>query len=610
MHLGCRESIILSTSVGTIVGIVFTGFHAVNECKARRLSINTNRASEILKTRHGVLAYDAFCLIILMPFFWFLVFANENSIPSLCSLAVRFEILAYNIQNFLLYRLLLAKVGLVNARPQLKKVFNVFDLTLFFVYLPIVITFSTGLVRKFGVRPTSVANADGGNQVCGMEANKSVLATMLFFDLAYSIIFLGIFTYLLCNPPRRESKKRNLRLVFRTLCWSFLALVSTSMFIVSFGLLLSENDVVPLGLVTFLCSVDVTANLTCLNLTWDLKYYYLVLNYLFPKTFPEINNTNRSQIVSRCYPSPSEMKGEMSSSTVSRARSQSRVATSHLQIRSPPMKRNGRSSTITGPLNQRGSSSSSQVMSHFSSSQIHNNSNFKSGARMSHGSSMKSQEGETKLEVQDSEIAAGERGISEGSLKLDITHVNDNTASFVARSIRNQHFFATSLEQHTPETNFEDEKKINLGVSPMSSPCGKDVAQLRSCRGERCFSPSLKEIGLMQKRTPQGSPMSPRCAPSLTKKVGVHKALDENIGKDPSQGKSRKCPEKFTFNNPNEDVKNTKGPRTRWSIRNKPFPPTKLPSTRNAEQSNRKNITIALTKCTRLRNKTATTKEK
>eukprot|EP00469_Lotharella_globosa_P015128 CAMPEP_0167821594 /NCGR_PEP_ID=MMETSP0112_2-20121227/6894_1 /TAXON_ID=91324 /ORGANISM="Lotharella globosa, Strain CCCM811" /LENGTH=267 /DNA_ID=CAMNT_0007722601 /DNA_START=183 /DNA_END=985 /DNA_ORIENTATION=- len=187
-----------------------------------------------------------------------------------CRIAVGGGFLAYNLLNVLLYRLLLDKTYLVDHQSHclgLKKAMYFFLYFMFFPLVAIAVCLPFWYVAVVG-RIETIA---GGQYCCGYIP-APLITLMAITDSGYSLTLLGMFVYPLAHPARSESVERNKKVIARTAVYGIIIQRITST----------------------AATLDLSVNLFSINMTWDPKYYLLVLRHYFPSLERESRPTPHS----------------------------------------------------------------------------------------------------------------------------------------------------------------------------------------------------------------------------------------------------------------------------------------------------------------------------
>jgi len=297
------ESLLASSSVASGLAVIFSLFHILGVVRRRIIREGYYAQLRAAQVNRGILFYNIFTMVFYCPLIWILTALDfDNKDLHICQGSVLWGVLAYTIQNILLYRLLLAKSDLVDgitlpspndslshSHPcgQVKKLIWRF---LHFVFFPAVL-FSTLAGLPFGGIPWVSTEARfftyEGRTYCGFVIPLPVVFLMGITDTAVSITLLGLFVHALARPFREESRVRNRGTIWRTVSWTVAAVLSTFWFFLLGAILAVNHPIMAYGIVVVWATLDVIVNIVVINMTWDPIFYYTVAAFMLQQCMSE-----------------------------------------------------------------------------------------------------------------------------------------------------------------------------------------------------------------------------------------------------------------------------------------------------------------------------------
>mmetsp|Transcript_10870 Transcript_10870/g.21497 ORF Transcript_10870/g.21497 Transcript_10870/m.21497 type:complete len:357 (+) Transcript_10870:64-1134(+) len=279
--------------VVAFLSTIFLILHCLNEIRVRyNPPPSLHREREILRIRVGIICYNAIAMFLYLPVAFTQLQPSTDRDITECRIAVGGGFLAYNLLNVLLYRLLLDKTYLVDHQSHclgLKKAMYFFLYFMFFPLVAIAVCLPFWYVAVVG-RIETIA---GGQYCCGYIP-APLITLMAITDSGYSLTLLGMFVYPLAHPARSESVERNKKVIARTAWYTALAVLSTILFLTLGVYLDLQYGIIIQRITSTAATLDLSVNLFSINMTWDPKYYLLVLRHYFPSLERESRPTPHS----------------------------------------------------------------------------------------------------------------------------------------------------------------------------------------------------------------------------------------------------------------------------------------------------------------------------
>uniref|UniRef100_A0A7S3ZBU3 Uncharacterized protein n=2 Tax=Lotharella globosa TaxID=91324 RepID=A0A7S3ZBU3_9EUKA len=210
--------------------------------------------------------------------------ADIHSGDEVCYLSFPLSLSIYCLCNILKLRLLILRTALMDsgrARRCIRScLIETMTITLVAILLALILEHTLfGKNELLVLRPSE---ACGGNYCVAENTSVESVAISLIVDLVFNAAALGMYIPALWNPHREESRERYRKLAIRTLAWNSLQVLSTTAVHVFYIVIVTVDMEVLRSTLILLLSADLLINLMCINMTWECKFYWVVLCQLCP----------------------------------------------------------------------------------------------------------------------------------------------------------------------------------------------------------------------------------------------------------------------------------------------------------------------------------------
>eukprot|EP00471_Norrisiella_sphaerica_P002067 CAMPEP_0184483618 /NCGR_PEP_ID=MMETSP0113_2-20130426/5302_1 /TAXON_ID=91329 /ORGANISM="Norrisiella sphaerica, Strain BC52" /LENGTH=408 /DNA_ID=CAMNT_0026864155 /DNA_START=792 /DNA_END=2014 /DNA_ORIENTATION=+ len=197
-----------------------------------------------------------------------------------CDESVDVTTVLANVSYWLLYRVLLAKMALLDQADTLLRFRKGMWFFLHMMLIPFTILLSVlpdDLHISFDGR---LIELEGRTGLCAYFIEWFLLLTAASIDFVFSALFLLMFVRLVLRIPAIEENKEEFRrLVIRTSLYTLISVVSTAIFFAIFTFLVLRYEGATFSVVTLIASTDLFINTICMNLTWDGRFYHAIWSY-------------------------------------------------------------------------------------------------------------------------------------------------------------------------------------------------------------------------------------------------------------------------------------------------------------------------------------------